>query len=253
METEAPELKVTTHPVGTFNQNKCILVRDSNNPAIIIKHTLGVTSPVQGSKMFNPYIPDVCFNVSANSWHFNVKTFEMNIIMGLCNDNIDLLDYKVINSFYDLEQIPTENICNALKALYGHYVYPYDVYPGDYIFTEIILKHEQTHVNEIKEIFSMYLPNFKNDFKKIILTCSDVQNETDARNQGRQEISKIFNKYMQQSLDIYNYKGKSDDEKDELKLRNEIKTNMNEEVFNLQVAYSLWLEQKALNLGLNCN
>ncbi len=239
-DTQIPELKINIHPVGTYNQNPCYLIEDEDE----IRWTPGVTKPVRGAHTFNqPYDKKACYNEDKGKWQFEVGPFELNVISGLCNNNIEYFDLKKINSLEELENLPSSELCDALSDLEGHVPYPYILPKGHYIFTEIILKHEEMHVNQIKKIFSKQLAPIKEQLDDINLTCGDAKSESEALNKSSSNISQITIDKFNIAMNEFN---------NSVSLLNEILTNSEDEVFNLIELYRIELEFLIEEADLNC-
>lgn len=133
--------------------------------------------PIKG-ELISPYTIDACFNNKNNKWQYKINTNEseneikLRVLVAMCHWN----EPTDIHNIEDLNNIPEEDVCLALKDFEKHRPYQFVgmniPHPEKYHIKDVTVNHEKVHVKFFQlDILSTL--NKKNEYNDLVKPFKD--------------------------------------------------------------------------------
>ncbi|MBK7105038.1 MAG: hypothetical protein IPH62_07130 [Ignavibacteriae bacterium] len=158
--------------------------------------------------LYSQYKVNTCFNKNENKWQYEIEDNSINVEYQktICMDNLRNLYPELLFSLNDVNtsNIPMEDACIAYKNFNAQK--PYGGSSGNkYYIVEVTIKHEETHVQDLKDWVEEYSNSWK--LPDVIVgykpDCNEINNYADAEKEGKKHIKgglQKFRNYLNEKL-----------------------------------------------------
>lgn len=145
----------------------------------------------------SPFDVQACFDRQAERWRFGIPGIEIKVFLDICENNLS--QYRIVD---DVSALSSNEACNALQDIIGHYDYPIQVTYG-YVFRPILVEHEKRHKKDYEEAVKAVLTLLEKDIQKILIKCEEDDDLNDAVEKGRALITATINSFLTSAYDKY--------------------------------------------------
>lgn len=195
---------------GLLTKGKNLCPPPTNNGSVN-----GITAPIPTILQSQiAKIMELCYNTNRDQWQCNFGTITYDFVLDLCWDNIgfneDHFEFHYVNS---INEIPDNDICNAIQDLNDFKQYANPLRRGAYILYELLWKHERSHKRDFKEKYEKAFQEFNNRIKEEFKpTCSEISNLSEIESAARFNVTKIFSEEYEYIEEQHNKESGNDPE-----------------------------------------
>lgn len=213
----------------------------------------GAFSP-QIEKEFSINQIEACYNKEEDRWQFKLpggNKFYIEYKLEICYENINrLYGNKAIYSLEELNKIPKDSVCRAIrdfKLLLGSYG---EVPKGRYYIVEYTKEHEDVHLSDFRTIVNnTYIKdNFFEKFINLKLSCEDVKDINDAKMIGENHYNNLFKEFRKNIKNDWDKKIGQKDSPERTSYENKVHNKIKNYIVNKYVE-----ELKLKHTDITCN